>query len=415
LWVITEGFAMLYWLKTLFHKWCCWGKSRHRASALDFWKSNFFPLANRAYFESLAKKYGIKKWSWEKQANDEESAEETEIQESKGQGANLNLQIKPAEPKQQHKVVTDIVIGNKLGGGYFGDVYKGIWNKTTEVALKTVNDPNMNEEILREIDILEKLAHPNVVAYLGLFTGPTGQLFLVTEFMNRGSLDKMIVDNKNNITLLDLLAMAKQAAAGMLYLEGQGIVHRDLALRNLLVGTRGDKYERFVVKVADFGLSRATNHGYYKSDSKTIPIKWSALEILLYDSYTYTSKCDVWSFGVTLWELFSYGVTPYPGMSNQECVAFLRNGERLERPEKCPNEIYSLMLDCWKEKPEERPNFEQIFETINGLFAVMLPPEDSDEEEDEGAEKQGATLWMPPPAVYNGRTQSSYPLYFSKE
>jgi len=416
LWFIVQGFGILYFGRNMFSKCCCWGQSsKQRASALEFWKTNFFPIASRNFFESLAKKYAIERWEWNAQSEDDEddAAEEGRSKSKKGQ-APAEMEEKPVTVSLQqvssdsklsgHKLITDIVIGDKLGGGCFGEVYKGVWKKSTDVALKTINDDSMKDDIFREIEILEKLAHPNIVGFLGLFISPSGEYFLVTEFMNRGSLDQMIIKNKDSITQLDLLAMAKQAAAGMAYLESQGIVHRDLALRNLLVGTRGDKYERFVVKVADFGLSRSTDRGYYKSESKTIPIKWSALEIILYDSYKYTSKCDAWSFGITLWELFSYGVTPYPGMSNQEAVNFLRKGERLECPNNCPSSIYTLMLQCWKENPDDRPSFEQIFDVINGVLSTMLPTE----VEDASADERVVTLWMPPATEYGSATNTLY-------
>src|SRR4029079_5080078 len=139
---------------------------------------------------------------------------------------------------------------------------------------------------------------------------------------------------------------------------------RDLALRNLLV-TTGDE-EKYIVKVADFGLSRITDKGYYKTSDKTMPVKWRAPESLEYGSFS--SKSDVWSFGVVLWELFSYGKLPYTGLSNKETIEKVLNGYQMPPPEGCPKEMAELMADCWYPKAEARPTFKKISERFNEIY-----------------------------------------------
>jgi serine/threonine protein kinase len=146
-----------------------------------------------------------------------------------------------------------------------------------------------------------------------------------------------------------------QAAAGMKYLGEKKVIHRDLAARNLLVA-HGDARHRSIVKIADFGLSRVTEGGFYQSDKNTIPFKWTAPEVIKHG--TFSSGSDVWSFGVTMWEIFSYGDLPYQSMSNKEATDAVAQGYRLPSPSGCLQDVYQVMLSCWKEGVDDRPSFE---------------------------------------------------------
>jgi serine/threonine protein kinase len=147
----------------------------------------------------------------------------------------------------------------------------------------------------------------------------------------------------------------------MQYLESQKIIHRDLALRNLLVTSGGDDL-KYLVKVADFGLSRVLQSEYYSMTSTKFPVKWGAPEVLEYGKFTL--KSDVWSFGVLLWELWSFGRIPYTQYSNSETVEKVLAGYRLPSPVGCPVEIYRLMMACWSKNQAERPSFKQICEAL---------------------------------------------------
>jgi serine/threonine protein kinase len=194
-----------------------------------------------------------------------------------------------------------------------------------------------------------------------MHTSPKNEKYIVLEYMAERSLDKFLANNKSEIANFDLLIMAQQAASGMIYLEENSIIHRDFALRNLLVNKTDGKY---TVKVSDFGMSKLTERGYYLSDDKAIPVKWSAPEVIEYGRST--SKSDVWSFGICLWEMFGYGKLPYTGLSNSEAAQKVLKGYRMEAPEDCP--VYNIMKRCWEKEADRRPTFKELMTMINQLL-----------------------------------------------
>jgi len=159
--------------------------------------------------------------------------------------------------------------------------------------------------------------------------------------------------------------MAEGTCGGMSYLSQQNIVHRDLALRNILVTTGSQT--KYSIKVADFGMSRlvSDDKNYYKKDNAVFAVKWSPVEVLKFCKFSTQSDC--WSFGVVLWEIFSYGQLPFQGMSNLETVDAVNSGHRLTIPQKCPKEIADIMVECWNEYPEKRPSFQDLHQRIKKI------------------------------------------------
>jgi len=169
--------------------------------------------------------------------------------------------------------------------------------------------------------------------------------------------------------------MGKQAAAGMLHLETMKIIHRDLALRNLLVGMANDSSGGYIVKISDFGLSRSIENSYYKSDSN-VPVKWSAPEVL--ESGVYTSKSDVYSFGICLWEIFTRGKLPYAEVSNDTARQNILSGKILPRPPVvAADDLYEVLKWCWSRNMEDRPTFLQLHDEIQRIFSNMKPQQPS--------------------------------------
>uniref|UniRef100_A0A4W3JJS7 Tyrosine-protein kinase n=1 Tax=Callorhinchus milii TaxID=7868 RepID=A0A4W3JJS7_CALMI len=258
---------------------------------------------------------------------------------------------------------TDITMKHKLGGGQYGEVYVGVWKKySLTVAVKTLKEDTMEvEEFLKEAAVMKEIKHPNLVQLLGVCTLEP-PFYIVTEYMPHGNLlDYLRECNKEEVNAVVLLYMATQISSAMEYLEKRNFIHRDLAARNCLVG------ENHVVKVADFGLSRLmTGDTYTAHAGAKFPIKWTAPESLAYN--TFSIKSDVWAFGVLLWEIATYGMSPYPGIDLSQVYDLLEKGYRMEQPEGCPPKVYELMGSCWQWNPMDRPSFAEIHQAFDSMF-----------------------------------------------
>jgi len=262
--------------------------------------------------------------------------------------------------------LTNIKVMQKLGGGNFGEVYLGLWDEQTDVALKKLKNQDHFDAFIKEAHTLATLQHPNVVHLYGIFTSPkTGDRYIVTEYLNKGSLLGVLKTEKDMFKLNDLVKMCAQTCAGMVYLEEQKIIHRDIAARNVLVTVDDAKY---ICKIGDFGLSQLDEN---VSTELQIPIKWTAIEVLVDGVKRVSHKSDVWSFGVMIWEIFERGAAPFYWMSNKEAKEAIINGERLPKPEACPEEIYKVMLKSWHVQPEERPTFAAMLKEFQKIFSGL--------------------------------------------
>ena len=241
----------------------------------------------------------------------------------------------------------------RLGAGQFGEVWEGLWNGTTKVAVKTLKPGTMSpHEFLQEAGLMKKLRHPKLIQLYAVCTNEE-PIYIITELMKHGSLLEYLRGDGRKLQQPQLIDMAAQVAAGMAYLELQNYIHRDLAARNILVG------EHLICKVADFGLARVIDEDIYEAHTGAkFPIKWTAPEAALYNRFTI--KADIWSFGIVLYEVVTYGRFPYPGMTNAQTLEALQQGYRMPAPMGCPEKLYQVMLDCWRDQPETRPTFETL-------------------------------------------------------
>lgn len=249
----------------------------------------------------------------------------------------------------------DVTLGELLGKGNFGEVFKGILKDKTAVAVKTCKEDLPQElkiKFLQEAKILKQYDHPNIVKLIGVCT-QRQPIYIIMELVPGGDFLTFLRKRKDDIKLKQLVKFSLDVASGMSYLESKNCIHRDLAARNCLVG------ENNVLKISDFGMSRQEDGGVYSSSGlKQIPIKWTAPEALNYGRYS--SESDVWSFGILLWETFSLGVCPYPGMTNQQAREQVERGYRMSAPQHCPEDIFKIMMKCWDYKPENRPKFSEL-------------------------------------------------------
>ncbi|XP_044762524.1 tyrosine-protein kinase Src42A-like [Coccinella septempunctata] len=251
----------------------------------------------------------------------------------------------------------------KLGDGQFGEVWEGAWNHTTPVAIKTLKPGTMDpQDFLAEAQIMKKLRHPKLIQLYAVCTMDE-PIYIITELMKNGSLKDYINGKEKTLKLPQLIDIAAQIASGMAFLEAMNYIHRDLAARNVLVS------ETKQVKIADFGLARLIREDEYQARADArFPIKWTAPEAANY--CIFSIKSDVWSFGILLTELLTYGKTPYPGMSNSDVLYHVERGYRMSAPIGCPPKLYLLMLECWQKDPMSRPTFETLQWRLEDFFAM---------------------------------------------
>lgn len=255
----------------------------------------------------------------------------------------------------------------KLGHGQFGEVWEGLWNNTTPVAIKTLKPGTMDpKDFLAEAQIMKRLRHLKLIQLYAVCTMEE-PIYIITELMKNGSLLEYLqgkgTGKGRNLKLNQLIDMSAQIAAGMAYLESQNYIHRDLAARNVLVADNN------IVKIADFGLARLIKEDEYEARvGARFPIKWTAPEAANYSKFSI--KSDVWSFGILLTELVTFGRIPYPGMTNAEVLHQVEHGYRMPCPPNCPNALYDIMLECWHKDPMKRPTFETLQWKLEDFFTM---------------------------------------------
>nr|NP_001081338.2 fibroblast growth factor receptor precursor [Xenopus laevis] len=295
----------------------------------------------------------------------------------------------PEDPRWE--VARDrLILGKPLGEGCFGQVVmaeaigldKEKPNKVTKVAVKMLKSDASEKDLsdlISEMEMMKMIGkHKNIINLLGACT-QDGPLYVIVEYTSKGNLREYLRARRppgmeycynptcvpdQLLSFKDLVSCAYQVARGMDYLASKKCIHRDLAARNVLVT------EDNIMKIADFGLARDIHHiDYYKKTTNgRLPVKWMAPEALFDRIYTHQS--DVWSFGVLLWEIFTLGGSPYPGVPMEELFKLLKEGHRMDKPTNCTNELYMMMKDCWHAMPSQRPTFNQLVEDLDRILAL---------------------------------------------
>ncbi|KAL1557310.1 mitogen-activated protein kinase kinase kinase [Salvia divinorum] len=279
-----------------------------------------------------------------------------------------NVQIEPVLNGVAEILWEDLQIGERIGIGSYGEVYRAEWNGT-EVAVKRFMKQDISGDALAqfkcEIEIMLRLRHPNVVLFMGAVTRPP-HMSILTEFLPRGSLYKLLHRPNIQIDEKRRLKMALDVAKGMNYLHTSHpiIVHRDLKTPNLLV----DK--NWAVKVGDFGMSRLQHHTFLSSKSAAGTAEWMAPEVLRNEPSN--EKSDVYSFGVILWELATLRV-PWTEMNSMQVVGAVGfQGRHLDIPSTVDPLVAEIISDCWNRNPQARPSFAQIITRLKCLQRLSV-------------------------------------------
>ncbi|XP_036163516.1 fibroblast growth factor receptor 2 isoform X6 [Myotis myotis] len=300
----------------------------------------------------------------------------------------------PEDPKWEFPR-DKLTLGKPLGEGCFGQVVmaeavgvdKDKPKEAVTVAVKMLKDDATEKDLsdlVSEMEMMKMIGkHKNIINLLGACT-QDGPLYVIVEYAAKGNLREYLRARRppgmeysydinhvpeEQMTFKDLVSCTYQLARGMEYLASQKCIHRDLAARNVLVT------ENNVMKIADFGLARDINNiDYYKKTTNgRLPVKWMAPEALF--DRVYTHQSDVWSFGVLMWEIFTLGGSPYPGIPVEELFKLLKEGHRMDKPANCTNELYMMMRDCWHAVPSQRPTFKQLVEDLDRVLTLTTNEE----------------------------------------
>jgi c-src tyrosine kinase len=260
-------------------------------------------------------------------------------------------------------------IVKSVGQGEFGEVYAGTY-RGLQVAVKSIpkekeDGPSM-QSFLQEASIMTHLKHKNLMRLVGVVFEGLVLKRIVLEFMSKGSLSKYLSSRGRSVVAqTELVSFARDVCEGMIYISGQGFVHRDLAARNVLLNSQGQ------AKISDFGLARRAED-HVANEGGKFPVKWTAPEALK-DS-VFSEKSDVWSFGICLWEIFSFGRIPYPSILAENVLQQLDQGYFMEQPDECPDGIYDVMMQCWQYEPAVRPTFRVVQTMLGRSFGESRTP-----------------------------------------
>jgi len=336
------------------------------------------------------------------------------LPEEKSKEESVPLQDNPNEPKRRmtsfdsHWEIQfkELEIGQQIGSGAFGAVFKAVYRNSDCVVKQLLKESEKDAmaNFLKEAQtVIHVKPHKNVCFLFGVCTNPEYPICIVMEYVNGGSLQTLLVEEKIELNLKNIIKICKDVTSGMSHLHHEGLLHCDLACRNLLVSL--EKGNEFTVKLSDFGLARFSETGTYNASVTAVfPVRWSAPEVLRGAKLSKAS--DVWSFGIVMWEIIQ-GTIPYLPMSNQEVIEYVCVKKQvLSRPtaiENLPESIWNSMQRCWAYQPNNRPTFDELYQTFKELDNELWNTENSGTEQPVSNESVSRGR-----QIYGNRTHSNY-------
>ncbi|CEF62636.1 Protein kinase domain and Serine-threonine/tyrosine-protein kinase catalytic domain and Protein kinase-like domain and Tyrosine-protein kinase, catalytic domain-containing protein [Strongyloides ratti] len=361
-------------------------------------------------FSIQKKRYTLSKQSSRRTSKTEETIlQQTESNITRGNS--VSISINSSEYNLKHVPIINIEnieIGKKIGQGAYGEVYHAYWTclptihedsqynpllvvqymTKKEIAIKTLKNLNFTADWDREAGLLSQLNHNNIVKFFGVSYNLKNEILIVMEYMNLGDLKNYLIKRSPPLTinysqfppslqLNELIEISKQICEGVNYLTSRQIIHRDIAARNCLVSGDSDLMlcnhllrPKTTIKIGDFGMSRKlySDIEYYKmgnDEGKLLPCRWLAPECIKLGKFSHYS--DIWSFGITIWEVFSYGEVPFKHLNNNEIFSAILNGARPELPKGVPETISYIIENCLKKEPEDRISAIECLTQLNLL------------------------------------------------
>ncbi|NXO77716.1 FAK2 kinase, partial [Sitta europaea] len=318
----------------------------------------------------------------------------------------LDESSRPLSGTQPFGICRDhITLGRILGEGFFGEVYEGIYSppggERLNVAVKTCKEncsAENRQKLLGEAVLMKKLDHPHIVKLIGIAEDEPP--WIIMELYPYGELGQFLEQNRAGLAVPRLVLYALQVSKALAYLEAVSCVHRDIAVRNILVASPE------CVKLGDFGLSRyIEDEEYYKASVTRLPIKWMAPESINFRRFTTAS--DVWMFGVCVWEILSFGKQPFFWLENRDVIGVLEKGDRLPKPERCPPLLYALLARCWDYDPAQRPKFQELVCSLSDIYQM----ETELAQEQERNHRHRPPKILEPPEFQEPPPKPSRPLY----
>ena len=264
---------------------------------------------------------------------------------------------------------TEVTCKEKLATGQFSEVWKGEWKGEAVTVNKIAPGAVTSNDLLDKCAFLKSMEHENHIKFLAVHMNSESFL-VVSEYLMNGSLKEYLPIGGKCLKTSELIKILEHIAAAMFYLEEHNCIHQDLAAKNVMIEVNDEEGLPITCKLSVYPhVHKVASHSaFHKLPAGAIPIRWSPHEAIVNNRINI--KSNVWSFGITVWEVMNYCRSyPYPETSEAGVLEKLKQGYRMSRPMGCPDQLYRLMSDCWKEDASSRPTFEALHWRLKDFYS----------------------------------------------